>query len=163
LKRQQGGGGLMFWGGIGYQGKTNLVLIDGRQNGPKYQRMLTANLLPVSEEISGSTRRLKYTFQQDGASCHTSDSTMRYFQRQQITVLDWPAYSPDMNIIENLWGHMVREVYPGGKVYRNVNQLEVAVQRVWNDIPLEYVQNLFDSMPRRVDELVEARGGPTKY
>jgi hypothetical protein len=39
-------------------------------------------------------------FQQDGATAHSAKSVKEWLNEQQITVLDWPAQSPDLNPIE---------------------------------------------------------------
>ncbi len=46
------------------------------------------------------------TFMQDGAPCHTARAVMNYLRERNVTVLDWPGNSPDMNPIETLWGIM---------------------------------------------------------
>jgi transposase len=158
-KRQQGGGGIMFWGGIGRFGLTPLVKVDGRLNSILYQRLLTNYLLPVGNQIGGNG----WVFQQDGASCHRSRSTLGWFDRRNIELLDWPPYSPDMNIIENLWGQMVREVYPDGKQYLTLESLETAVREAWARFEPQHIVNLFNSIPRRVTELEVNHGGPTSY
>ena len=41
-------------------------------------------------------------FQQDGATCHTSQSSLRYLETSALNMIcDWPAQSPDISIIEN--------------------------------------------------------------
>ena len=158
-KRQQGGGGVMFWGGIGGLGLTPLVKVEGRMNSVMYQQLLANNLIPNVNRISGRG----WIFQQDGASCHRSHSTMNWLREQNIDTIEWPPYSPDMNITENLWGIMARQVYPDGKQYINVQELETACQLVWSQINQEYINMLFESMPRRVQELEMSRGGHTTY
>jgi hypothetical protein len=149
----------MFWGAIGSHGKSELVKVEGRMDSAMYQNLISRYLLPVSVAISSPV----YIFQQDGASSHRSASTLAFFNRQNVQLLDWPAYSPDMNIIENLWGFMARAVYPDGKQYRDVASLETSCRDAWNDITQEMVTRLFDSMDTRVTQLYNANGGPTNY
>jgi transposase len=49
-------------------------------------------------------------FQQDGASCHTEKATRALFSDKSITVLHWPANSPDLNPIENIWAVLKQNV-----------------------------------------------------
>ncbi len=51
-----------------------------------------------------------FIFQQDLAPAHTAKSTKSWFNDHGVTVLDWPANSPDLNPIENLWGIVKRKM-----------------------------------------------------
>lgn len=140
-------------------GLTPLVKVEGRLNSTKYQTILQTHLQPHAEKIGGRN----WKFQQDGASCHRSKCTKSWLIQQNIVTLPWAPYSPDMNIIETLWGYMVRRVYPDGKQYTNKTSLERACHEAWSAIPQEYLDSLFKSMPRRVEELLRNKGGSTSY
>lgn len=76
--------------------------------------------------------------------------------------MEWPGNSPDMNPIENVWSHIahkIRERQPN-----SLKELKETIERVWyDDIKLEYIEKLYESMTRRVTALLKAKGGPTKY
>ena len=42
-------------------------------------------------------------FQQDNAPCHTSKIVSEFFRSSNLEKIPWPASSPDLNIIENVW------------------------------------------------------------
>ncbi|TKR73972.1 hypothetical protein L596_021207 [Steinernema carpocapsae] len=85
--------------------------------------------------------------QQDNASIHTSRSTKQWLDIKNIEVLDWPARSPDLNPIKNLWRILVRSVYANGNQYRTVEELKNAILKAWNEVPTEVLLNLARSMP----------------
>ena len=82
-------------------------------------------------------------------------------RQRSLQVLAWPAQSPDLNPLENLWAIVKRDVQK--KHPTNLVQLEKCVKASWKAIPAETIKNLVDSMPRRIQAVIAAKGGPTKY
>ena len=75
----------------------------------------------------------------------------------------WHANSPDLNPIENLW-HILRSNIRKRKVQpRNKQAIIEALQEEWGKIDMEKVQNLCLSMLRRLQAVIDAKGGSTKY
>uniref|UniRef100_A0A915EHQ0 Peptidase M12B domain-containing protein n=1 Tax=Ditylenchus dipsaci TaxID=166011 RepID=A0A915EHQ0_9BILA len=100
-----------------------------------------------------SMRKLE-TSKQDNASIHVSKETKKWLNDQKIALLDWPACSPDLNIMENLWGILVRRIYHSNRQFGNVEELEAAIMEAWQQISLEDIQKLVDSIPNRIFQLV---------
>jgi hypothetical protein len=102
-------------------------------------------------------------FQQDNAAIHTSRLTKAWFSERNMTVLDWPAKSPDLNPIENMWGVLARRVYAGGRQFQSRKELIRVILREWEGIEPLLIKNLIVSMPKRVGSVLELQGGKTKY
>jgi hypothetical protein len=77
--------------------------------------------------------------------------------------MDWPALSPDLNPIENLWGILAREVYADGKQYNSKEELKHAIRREWQKISPHVLKNLVESMTKRIYQLISLQGRKTKY
>ena len=83
------------------------------------------------------------------------------FNDDQITVMDWPAQSPDLNPIENLWNQiktMVQKQNP-----TSVKELWTDINSAWKGFQSDKLNNLIVSMSRRCATLIRTTGGPTRY
>lgn len=100
---------------------------------------------------------------QDNASIHASRSTIQWLNTKNIAVLDWPACSPDLNPIENIWGIIVRQIYANGRQYTTLEELRGAIEAAWYNLDTVLLKNLTHSMPNRIFELVSKHGGPIDY
>jgi transposase len=147
----------MIWGGFSWNGKCPVAFIKGNMNSTSYQRTLGENLLPFAEQIGGENWR----FLQDNATVHTSNSTMQWLEEHGVDMEDWPARSPDLNPIENLWGILSRRVYEGGRQYDSVDDLKASILRCWDEIQIPILQTLINSMPDRVFDVISNQGGST--
>ena len=155
-RRRAGGGSLMVWGAFSQHGKSTLAIMEGRQNSEAYVDILRNHLLPFGAQQPDS----QWTFQQDNAPIHTSGLTKAWLSEQGIKVMEWPAVSPDLNPIENLWGILARDVYRNARQFQTKEQLKEQVMRSWADIGSATLENLVNSMPKRCRDVKRAKGAP---
>ncbi|OWZ20081.1 Transposase, partial [Phytophthora megakarya] len=157
--RQSGGGSVFVWGAFSSKGKSDLAFLQGKQNAEKYIDTLGDYLFPFAHLYHG----LEFQFQHDNASIHTAKVAKCYLKDQGVDVMWWPAKSPDLNPIENLWGMLARAVYENGKQYDTKEELVNAIKKAWEAIPLLKLKNLVASMKKRCMEVYRLEGLKTKY
>ena len=154
-----GGGSCMVWASFSLLGTSNIAFIDGRMNSNGYQALLEKHLIPYMARWPN----IEFTFQQDNAPVHSSASTRNWLNDNNISVLDWPARSSDLNPIENLWGVLARSVYAESRQFSSVNQLKDAIEHEWSKITQAQLENLVNSMKNRLVEVLKNKGGITSY
>lgn len=125
----------------------------------KYLKLLEDVLLKYCNQIVQSD----WIYQQGNPAIHKSAYTKAWFQEHNITVLDWPACSPDLNPIENVWGELARKVYRNGRQFYSVAALKKRICKAWVEISLLFTQNLISLMPNRVFEVIQNQGSHTHY
>ena len=100
-------------------------------------------------------------FQQDNAPCHTARSIKVWMEDHQIKTLSWPAQSPDLNPIENLW-NVIKRKMDGHKPSNKAELLEFLRQE-WHKVTQNQCERLVESMPRRMKAVIKNQGYSTKY
>lgn len=158
-KRKFGGGSLMIWGGFATVGTTPIVFVQGKMNSESYVDILADNLLPIAPLITSGD----YLFQQDNAAVHVSESSRSWFEANFVKLLEWPAQSPDLNPMENLWGILAREVYKNGMQYKNKQELMTSIKKAWKNIPKNVLKELTNSMTSRLIKVIEKKGDIINY
>jgi transposase len=136
------------------------VALHGPVTGEAHVKTLRQYAFPTMRKVFPQGNGV---FQEDNASPHTSKIAAAAREASGLQFLPWPAQSPDLNPIENLWQDVKRAVYNQPKKPKNLVELEKMVKSAWKAIPLDRIQVLVDSMPRRVEACIAAKGGPTKY
>ncbi len=149
---------VMIWAAMSSAGVGPLCFLKSTVNAAIYQEILEHFMLPSADKLYGDA---DFIFQQDLAPAHTAKGTKSWFNDHGVTVLDWPANSPDLNPIENLWGivkRKMRDTRPN-----NADELKATVKETWASIPPQQCHKLITSMPRRIEAVIKAKGAPTKY
>ena len=77
--------------------------------------------------------------------------------------IEWPAQSPDLNPIKNLWMILKRAISSQNPSPQTVADLQVVIQEEWKKIPKGDVQKLVESMPKQALDVIKANGFATKY
>jgi hypothetical protein len=104
-------------------------------------------------------------FQDDCSPVHSARNVHSWFEQPEDALqhLPWPAQSPDLNVIKPLWSVLesrLRSRFPPPSSFK---QLEDVPHEEWHNIHLETIQNYCDSIPRRIQAVLLANGGPTPY
>lgn len=152
-----GGASVMVWGGISLNHRTDLVVIDGNMTAQRYiDQVLRPHVVPFFEDHADLR-----ILQQDNARPHAARLTREFLDDQEINVMGWPAYSPDLNPIEHMWDILGRKVAQRNPSTRP--ELIRFLQEEWIAIPQQQVRSLVGSMRRRCTECLDAMGGHTHY
>uniref|UniRef100_A0A8R1HTD6 HTH_Tnp_Tc3_2 domain-containing protein n=1 Tax=Caenorhabditis japonica TaxID=281687 RepID=A0A8R1HTD6_CAEJA len=138
---KHGVGSVMVWGCFSDTSMGPLKRIVGTMDRYVYEDILENTMRPWARANLGRS----WVFQQDNDPKHTSGHVANWFRRRRVDLLEWPK--------RRLKG--VRASYSNQKFA----QLEAA----WKSIPMTVVQTLLDSMPRRCQDVIDAKGYPTKY
>lgn len=157
-----GGGSVMVWGAICSNGRSSLVIIRGSLRGESYRQLLSEHLLPWAEHLLGP-RATHWRFQDDNAPPHRCTLVNQFVQESGIRRIDWPSRSPDLNPIEHVWDVLGRRVRARDPPPTSIAQLSIALQEEWLQISQGLIRRIVLSMPRRVHQVLQTRGGHTSY
>ena len=80
-----------------------------------------------------------------------------------MQVMDWPACSPDLNPIENVWGLLSRSVYGSGHQYDSEKDLKEAIWSAWRHLDENIIKALISSMKNRCIDVISKEEGITSY
>jgi transposase len=153
------GGSVMVWAGITTTQRTNLVVIPppGMTAVRYINEILRPHVLPFRERIGD-----QFILMHDNARPHTAALTREFLQNRDITVLDHPAISPDLNPIEHIWDLMGRELRHRPRQPTTLAKLERVLQEIWQEIPQIEISRCIN-MRDRLIEVIYQRGGSTSF
>ena len=148
----------MVWGGITQDARTPLHTFNQGVNGQVYvDEILRPMVLPFLAAHPGTV------FQRDDAPAHTARVSGNFLQHHNVAVLPWPARSPDLSPIEQVWSEMGRQLNQLDPPPGTLPQLRAALVRLWDGIPQQFIRNLVRSVDRRCNAVIQARGANTTY
>lgn len=154
---KHGDGKILVWGCFSWNGVGPLFLINDIMTKDVYINILNSVMLPYAEW----NMPLIWTIQQDNDPKHTARATTAWFRENNVEVMSWPAQSPDLSPIENLWKQVkykLKDAKP-----RNKAEFCASVRDAWYSIPVENCQRLIKSMPKRCRSVLSNKGHAINY
>ena len=151
----------MVWGCISWKGVGRLHRVDGTMNADQYCRILEESYLGTL--VDHALHRNITIFQHDNDPKHTSHKTKTWLNQNKVIVLDWPAQSPDMNIIEHVWDYLEKKLRARKVKPSNKEQLWHILEEEWENIPVHFIRDLYLNILRCVESLKKAKGSYTRY
>lgn len=146
------------WGWISAQGLGICVIVEERLIALIYRDILEHFMLPSVIPVLGNN----FVFQHDNCRIHTAGVVRNFLETNGVATLPWPARSPDLNPIENIWGIMAKQI--NDRILpNNREELIQSISDTWHAIPVEYVRNTVLSMPRRLQSVIDSAGAAIKY
>ena len=143
---KHGSGSITLWGCFSAAGTGHLVRVERIiMKKEQYAKILQENLKQSAVKL-GLGRR--FVFQHDNHTKHTSLLVKNYLRKAKVNVFDWPAQSPDLNVIENLWCELKTQVHT--RRPSNLQELEQLAKEEWTKIPQETCLKLIANYSKRL-------------
>ena len=188
---KHGGGSVMVWGSISAFGVGPLHHVKGILVKEGYKQILIHHGVPGGRHLITPHYSLQepFIFQEDNDPKHSSKICREYLDRKEtagkksvefthfvslnfnfikLTVstgelvrMRWPAQSPDLNPIEQIWEALDKKVQQMGRM--TMASLFDNLRKAWNSIGAEELRKYIDSMPRRCAAVIQAKGGHIDY
>jgi len=152
---------VMVWAAISKTWKSPLIFVDERAKitAKVYIEKILQPMLASAIAYFGDEKL--WTFQQDGATSHTANITQtwcrehlpRFWSKEK-----WPPCSPDLNPMDfSIWS--VLEARACSKAHHSVQDLKIALERAWKDIPQDIMRAAAEDVRSRLRQVAAKKGG----
>ena len=98
---------------------------------------------------------------EDGAPSHTANATKALHECNDVWRMRWPANSPDLNPIENVWRLLKYRV--GKRFPKTEVEVRQYIEEEWEKLELKDFKKYIDQMRDRCEAVIAANGGHTKW
>ena len=140
-------------------GNICLKWLKGRQNSESYKQLLDEKALPRIRREMGND----FILQQDNCSIHVSKLMKEWMAIVNMTTLEWPARSPDLNLIENVWEMLAQLVYDGPEITKEAQLWEriLGAKKQLIETRRDVIVHMFDHYAERLIKVIEKKGDIT--
>ena len=117
---------------------------------------------PYSSDIATLVYHLFRSMQNSLVGKEFADEEEKFLEDNAINyICDWSAQSSDLNVIENMWSYVKQKLYL--TEFNNINELWMNFKKEFFEVPNDYIRNLYASFKTRINAVLAANGGITKY
>ena len=150
--------------------KTDFKTVKGKSSrnitSDEYRHVGRGTLLPEGKRIFGQKGITEWGLQQDGDPTHKAiQPVIQEFNTTSgntvSLVKSWPPHSPDLSPIENVWGWVDAEVAKKG--CKTFQEFKEEINNTFKNIPIEMCEKLMDSIPKRLERVLQTNGGHAGY
>lgn len=142
------------WGCCSAGGVGTLYTFPETLNAQYMRSILDSCLLESAEKLFRLP--MKWYLLQDNSRNHTAPPVKEWLHNHGVSVVEFPPYSPDLNIIENVWANVKRRISEHRA--QTEAQLQDAAHEEWAKTDVKYLSGLVRSMHRRCEKVIEAKG-----
>ena len=154
---KHGGGNIKLWSCITYEGVGYVVKIDNTLDQHLYKEILKDDLARTIGDYG--IEKQKVIFQHDNDPKHTAGSVKEWLSNQEFEVMRWPAQSPDLNPIENMWALLKQRLYRNYETPpKGMIEHWERIGQTWYQITKEECQKVIDTMPDRCQQVIAKNG-----
>lgn len=154
---KHGGGNIKLWSCITSKGVGFIVKIEDTLTKELYKEILADDLIGTIDYYQMDPKKI--IFQQDNDPKHTAKFVENWLNSQKFPTMNWPAQSPDLNPIENMWAILKRRLFSNyDRPPKGMLELWERVHETWYNITTEECQNCIDTMPQRCADVIKAKG-----
>ncbi len=111
-------------------GLGSLHILEGTMNTERFIKVLEQHMLPSRWRLF---QERPCVVQQDNVKPHTAAITTAWLRSRRVWELNWPACSPDLSPIENIWRIIKQKIRQGWPW--TLQQLETYITEEWDQIP----------------------------
>lgn len=149
----------MVWGAFPGSQKSDIVHIppDQRTAVDFVDLVYNGALLGFLGEISGGI------LMEDGAPVHRSNVSKYWRNSRMVETIKWPANSPDLNPMEQIWYTLKDAVQHKRVRPSSIHAMVEIVKEEWANVGEDFLNKLCSSMPKRIQAVIDANGGHTRY
>lgn len=150
--------------------KTDFHTMTGKSSrnitADEYRHVGRDTFMPEGKRIFGQKGETEWVLQQDGDPTHGAiKPIIQEFNTtsgNSVTLLkNWPPHSPDLSPIENVWGWVDAEVAKKG--CQNFQEFKKEIMATFRNMPIKMCERLIDSIPKRLERVVQSNGGHAGY
>jgi len=147
-KRQCKGGGLMVWLIVMLNGLLSHKIIERKFCSKDYLSLLKTSIVAILKLNYGAN----FFFQEDNCSVQKSQVVQYFMFESKIKVLERPAKSPDLNIVENIWEQLSKDIYDGSQFKKKCQLIERINETIYhfNSMKRNQIMSLYDTTRQRL-------------